>query len=46
MNGPARITWPDLDAWSRLTRRDPSPWEFHVIASLDDAFFASVSEET
>lgn len=45
MNGPARITWPDLDAWARLTGRNPTPWEFRVLASLDDAFFAAVAEE-
>ena len=44
MNGPASLSWPDLDAWARRTKRDPTPWEFRAIGLIDDAFFASVAE--
>jgi hypothetical protein len=39
MSGPGAITWPDLDAWARRTRRNPLPWEFDVIGTLDNTFF-------
>lgn len=45
MNGPAPITWPDLDAWARRTRRDPSPWECTALKAMDGAFFATVTAE-
>lgn len=42
--GPSPITWPDFDAWSRLTRRRVAPWEFDVLSRLDNEFFASTVE--
>jgi len=39
--GAAPITWPDLDAWARRTRRDPAAWEFDVLARLDNEFFTA-----
>ena len=44
MHGPASLTWGDFDAWARRTDRDPTPWEFRVLAALDEAFFAAVAE--
>ena len=45
--GPAAITWPDLSAWCALTRRTLAPWEFDVLARLDNEFFAaSLPEKT
>lgn len=41
--GPAPITWPDLDAWARRTRRDPLPWEIDMLSRLDDVFFLAAS---
>ena len=38
-HGPQPLGWSDVDAWARRTKRDPSPWECHVIQRLDDAFF-------
>ena len=37
--GPSRITWGDLDAWARRMGHDPTPWDFDVLAALDDVFF-------
>ena len=37
--GPSPITWPDLDAWQRLTRRTLAPWEFDLLGALDNVFF-------
>jgi len=39
--GAAPITWPDLDAWARRTRRDPAAWEFDVLARMDNEFFTA-----
>lgn len=44
MNGPAALTWNDLDAWARLTERTPTVWDFRALGLLDDAFFASIPE--
>ena len=43
MNGPARITWQDIDAWSRITGTRLSKWECDVLLVLDAAFFASIA---
>jgi hypothetical protein len=32
------ITWPDIDAWMRLTGHTPAPWEIETITGLDDAW--------
>ena len=44
--GAAPLTWPDLDCWARRMRRDPQPWEFDVIAHLDNEFFAATLPAT
>lgn len=44
--GPAPLTYPDLDAWARLTRREPAPWEIWLLGRLDDTWLASVTERT
>lgn len=43
--GPAPITYPDIDAWSRLTRRAPAPWEVRVIKALDGAYLRVMGEK-
>jgi hypothetical protein len=40
-HGPAPLTWADFDAWARLTKRTPSPWELETLAAFDDAYFAA-----
>lgn len=42
--GPSPITWPDLAAWASLTRRTLMPWEYDVLAMLDNAFFAATAK--
>ena len=37
--GPASITWPDIDAWARRRRRDPSQFALDVFDALDGVFF-------
>ncbi|WP_442800902.1 phage tail assembly chaperone [Shinella pollutisoli] len=32
--GPPTITWPDVRAWSDLTRERPEPWEARLILRL------------
>lgn len=36
-DGPAPITYQDIEAWARLTGRKPRPWEVGVIKALDTA---------
>jgi len=31
------ITFPDIEAWARLTGQRPRPWEVRVLTRLDDA---------
>lgn len=42
--GPAALTYPDLDAWARLTGRRPAPWEIRVLCRLDDAWLSQQAE--
>ncbi len=42
--GVSPITWPDIDAFTRLTRCALSPWEIEVIEDCDAAFLAAVSK--
>lgn len=44
--GPGTITYPDIDAWARLTRRAPAPWEITAIKELDAAWLASMAPQT
>lgn len=41
--GAGAITYPDIDAWARLTRRAPAPWEIEALKNLDLAWLASLS---
>jgi len=43
--GPNPISWPDLDAWSRLTGVRPSPSELYCLRALDAAWFAVQREK-
>ena len=40
--GPSRITFLDLDAYQRVTRRRLASWEVEAIMQADDEFFASL----
>lgn len=37
-HGPAPLTYPDLEAWARLTGADVSPWRVRVLMAVDRAF--------
>lgn len=39
------ITHADVLAWSRLTDRDVTPWEVHLLLRLDDTALASLREK-
>ncbi|KNY18231.1 hypothetical protein AKG11_03610 [Shinella sp. SUS2] len=41
--GPARITWPDIDAFVRNSGVRMAPWEIRLIEDLDDAWLSSQS---
>lgn len=38
MHGPAPITHQGIDAWARLTDRQPEPHEVHALLTLDAAW--------
>lgn len=44
MNGPDPITYPLVDAWSRLTDRRPDPHEIEALFILDAAWRSSAME--
>jgi hypothetical protein len=37
------ITWPDIDAWSRLTGIKPRQWELDALTGIDDAYRAEMA---
>jgi len=37
--GPSALTYAELDAWARLTRQEPTPWEIETLRAIDVAFF-------
>jgi len=43
--GVAAITYPDIDAWVRLTGRKPTPWEVGTLKALDRVFLKVMSEK-
>jgi hypothetical protein len=43
--GAGAITYPDIDAWARLTRRAPAPWEITAIKDLDAAWLLSTTPQ-
>lgn len=42
--GAARIEWPDLDAFIRLSKLNLAPWEIEVIEDLDDIYMTVQAE--
>lgn len=36
------LAWSDVDAWARLMRRDPQPWEVEALMNLDNIWFNNV----
>jgi hypothetical protein len=43
--GPGPITWPDLDAFCRMTRTRLVPWEVEMIEDLDSLWLAEKARE-
>ncbi len=43
--GPGPITWPDLDAFCRMTRTRLVPWEVEMIEDLDGLWLAEKAKE-
>ena len=41
MHGIAPLTYADLDAWARMTGRDPEPFETDLLLRLDATFRAA-----
>jgi len=37
MSGPLAISFSDIDAWARLTRSNPEPWEVQALKKMDAA---------
>jgi hypothetical protein len=44
VHGIAAITYPLIDAWARLTDRDPEPFDVELLLRLDVAFRATVAD--
>ncbi len=42
--GVAAITYPDIEAWCRLLRRKPAPWEIDILKGIDGAFIRVMSQ--
>ena len=44
MGGPSPITYPDIWAWSHLTKSEPTPFEVSAIMGLDTIWLNSSSK--
>lgn len=44
-HGPVPLTWMDLDAWARLTRRAVAPQLVRLLCRLDDVWLESLQKE-
>lgn len=44
--GFAPISWAEIDAWSRLMRIQPDPWEIDALLRLDRAWLKIMGEKT
>lgn len=43
--GPAPISYEGIEAWSRLTKRDVTPWEVDTIKMIDGLFLQHVASD-
>lgn len=43
--GPAALTWMDIEAWTRLTAIEPTPFEVLTLRSMDAAFLSAHAAE-
>lgn len=44
-NGPAAITFPDIESWSRLTARRLSRFEIELLLAVDKEFRAAAARQ-
>jgi hypothetical protein len=44
-SAPNAITWSEMDAWARLTRSRPRPWEVELLHLLDRCYLSVYAEE-
>lgn len=44
MNGPSAITYQDIEAWARLTDRQPEPHEVAALMEIDRAYRAALMD--
>jgi hypothetical protein len=44
--GPNAIGYGELQAWARLTGRDPSPWEVSVLRRMDAAMLSKLTKKS
>lgn len=42
--GANPITFPEIDAWARLTRSEPTPWEIGLIRRIDAAILPKINK--
>lgn len=42
--GPSPLSWPDLDAFNRMSRINLAPWEVEIIEALDRVYLTHVAE--
>ena len=43
--GPAPLSWPVIDAWARLMRRQPTPFEIECFFALDAARLNALNDK-
>ncbi len=42
--GPAALSWPDIEAFNRLSRMNLAPWEVEVIEELDRVYLIHTAD--
>ncbi|WP_293510060.1 hypothetical protein [Parvibaculum sp.] len=45
LNGAEPISWPDIDAFMRMTGNRLAPWEIQLLESLDNIFLSALSKK-
>lgn len=43
--GAEALRWSEIDAWARMTKRNPEPWEIDVVVAIDSAFLEFMAEK-
>ena len=45
MAGPARLTWPEFDAFNRMTAANLTPEDAEIIEALDGVYMRSLAKK-